>query len=51
MDKISVSKATQKLKTEEFIKQKRDIHDKRVTRLYTFKKSLKSYNYIYKEML
>jgi len=49
VDKTSTTKAIQKLETEGYIERKKDIHDKRVIRLYATEKGLKSYDDIIDE--
>lgn len=49
VDKTSTTKAIQKLETEGYIERKKDIHDKRVIRLYATKKGFKSYDNIIDE--
>ena len=49
VDKTSTTKAIQKLETEGYIERRKDIHDKRVIRLYPTEKGLKSYDDIIDE--
>jgi len=49
MDKTSTTKAIQKLETEGYIERKKDVSDKRVTRLYPTEKGFKSYDGIINE--
>lgn len=49
MDKTSTTKAIQKLETEGYIERKKDTCDKRVIRLYSTEKGLKSYEDIIDE--